>query len=177
MQVWKVWGYTLAILVAGGAAAQALAPAVHVPDALRPGADETLSLVAHARGEQIYECRQKAGDDYAYDWAFVAPDAELFDDNGRKMGRHYAGPQWEAADGSRIAGKVIRTVDAPVADAAIPWLLLATTSVGRDGAFSRITSVQRVATAGGVAPPHGCPYAGFRVEIPYTADYYLFTRK
>jgi hypothetical protein len=68
-------------------------------------------------------------------------------------------------------------VNAPLADAAIPWLLLEATSVGRDGAFSKITSVQRAATAGGVAPPHGCPYAGFRVEIPYTAGYYLFMRK
>lgn len=177
MKVWRMWGTTLAVLVAGFAAARALAAPVQVPEALQAREGETLALVAHARGEQIYECRQKAGDDYAFDWALVAPDAELFDDDGRKIGRHYAGPQWEAADGSRIAGKVVRSVNAPVADAAIPWLLLETSSVGREGAFSGITSIQRVATAGGVAPPHGCPYAGFRVDIPYTADYYLFTRK
>jgi hypothetical protein len=172
-----MWGTTLAMLVAGFAAARSLSAPVKVPETLREREDETLALVAHARGDQIYECRQKTGDDYAFDWAFVAPDAELFDEEGRKIGRHYAGPQWEAADGSRIAGKVVRSVNAPVADAAIPWLLLETASVGREGAFSAITSVQRVATVGGVAPPHGCPYAGFRVEIPYTADYYLFTKK
>ena len=164
-----------AVLFAGCAATPG-PHAVQVPETLWPGADETLAMVAHAKGEQIYECRQKSGPEYAFDWALVAPDAELYDDRGRKIGRHYAGPHWEASDGSRIAGKVVRRAEAP-SDGAIPWLLLETTSVGRDGAFSKVTSIQRVATAGGVAPPHGCPYAGFRVEIPYTADYYLFTKK
>jgi len=115
VQAWKMWGTTLAMLVAGYAVARSLSAPVKVPETLREREDETLALVAHARGDQIYECRQRAGDDYAFDWAFVAPDAELFDDEGRKIGRHYAGPQWEAADGSRIAGRVIRSVNAPVA--------------------------------------------------------------
>ena len=68
--------------------------------------------------------------------------------------------------------------DAPQADA-IPWLLLATKSDGAQGAFSRITSVQRVNTVGGVAPKTGCAQSslGTVVRIPYTADYYLLAEK
>ena len=73
-----------------------------IPDALQP-ANASLAMVMPARGVQIYECRAKGG---AYEWAFVAPDAELFDARGNRIGRHGAGPYWEAADGSRIVGSV-----------------------------------------------------------------------
>src|SRR6202008_2724050 len=104
----------LAIAAAGCATP---ATTVSVPEALKPGANESLAMVVAAKGVQIYECR-------AGQWAFVAPEAELFDASGRKIGRHYAGPQWESADGSRIAGTVKARADAPV-PGAIPWLLLA----------------------------------------------------
>jgi hypothetical protein len=42
----------------------------------------------------------------ATDWAFVAPEAELFDAQRRPVGKHYAGPKWERADGSKVAGTV-----------------------------------------------------------------------
>ena len=145
-----------------------------IPETLKPNANETLAFVVPARGDQIYECRQtKTGD---YDWAFVAPEADLFDKGGKKIGRHYAGPTWEAADGSKVAGAVKQKADAPAANA-IPWLLLGTKSVGPQGAFSKVTSIQRVSTTGGVAPQGGCPLAGFQIRIPYTADYYLFTAR
>jgi len=107
---------------------------------------------------------------------FRSAQAGLFDGNGKQVGKHYAGPSWEATDGSKIVGKVKQSAAAP-ATGAIPWLLLEAKSAGKDGVFSRVTSVQRVATVGGVAPPNGCPLAGYRVEIPYTADYYFFTAK
>jgi len=160
-----------ALLAAGCAAMQ-----VQVPDALKPAANQSLAMVVHARGEQLYECREKKDQAGAYDWAFIAPQAELFDGNGKQVGKHYAGPSWEAADGSKITGKVKQAAAAPV-DKAIPWLLADATSVGKDGAFSKITSVQRVSTAGGVAPPNGCPLAGYKIGVPYTADYYFFTLK
>ena len=158
------------VLLAAGCAT------TQVPEALKPEANQKLALVVHAKGEQVYECREKKDQAGAYDWAFIAPQAGLFDGNGKQIGKHYAGPSWEAADGSKIVGKVKQLSAAP-ADGAIPWLLLDAKSAGKDGAFSRITSVQRVATVGGVAPPNGCPLAGYRVEIPYTADYYFFTAK
>jgi hypothetical protein len=73
-----------------------------VPDKLRPGASESLAMVVPAKGVQIYECRARKGQGGGYEWAFVAPEAELFDARGARIGRHYAGPHWEAADGSRV---------------------------------------------------------------------------
>ena len=150
-------------------ASQAAAQTVEVPEALKPGADEVLATVVAAEGVQIYECRGGS-------WVFVAPKASLFDRNGKRIGSHYAGPHWEAADGSRIIGTVKTRADAPQADS-IPWLLLAARSDGPDGAFSRVTSVQRVSTSGGVAPAGGCNEPGERARVAYTADYYLFRPK
>jgi hypothetical protein len=44
-------------------------------------------------------------------------------------------------------------------------------------AGSKVTSIQRVNTAGGVAPGSGCSQAaaGTPTRVPYTADYYFFT--
>ena len=146
----------------------ACASTVQVPDNLKPDAGESLARIVPAKGVQIYECRDAK-------WAFVAPEAELFDRAGKKIGTHYAGPHWEAADGSKILGAVKARADAPAAGN-IPWLLLGAKSVGNDGAFSRVTSIQRVATAGGVAPAGTCS-SGKRISVPYTADYYFFTAK
>jgi hypothetical protein len=145
------------------------ASTVPVPDSLKPGANESLALVVPAKGVQIYECRDAQ-------WVFVAPEAALFDRAGKKIGSHYAGPHWEAADGSKVIGAVKARADAPAAGN-IPWLLLGTKSVGREGAFSKVTSIQRVATVGGVAPAGACPQAGARARVDYTADYYFFSAK
>lgn len=151
------------VLVAG------CAGTVQVPEKLNPGASESLALVVPAKGDQVYECRDSK-------WVFVAPEAELFDKAGKKIGRHYAGPHWEAADGSKVLGAVKERADAPAAGA-IPWLLLSTKSVGGEGAFSKVTSIQRVATAGGVAPAGDCSQAGAKARVPYTANYYFFTAR
>jgi Protein of unknown function (DUF3455) len=151
------------------AAAAGCAGTAHVPEKLRPAGNESLSMIVPAKGDQIYECRDAK-------WVFVAPEAELFDAAGKKIGRHYAGPHWEAADGSRIVGAVRERADAPTAGA-IPWLLLSAKSVGPEGAFSKVTSIQRVATKGGVAPAGDCSQAGAKARVPYTADYYFFTTR
>jgi hypothetical protein len=151
---------------------------VNVPDKLKPGPNESLAMIVPAKGVQIYECRVKQDQPGAYGWAFVAPEADLFDTNGKKFGRHYAGPHWESADGSKIAGTVKASADAPQADA-VPWLLLATKSDGPDGSFTKITSIQRVNTVGGVAPKTACAQSnlGTTARVPYTADYYFLTEK
>jgi len=151
-------------------AAIAMAPMTGFAHELAVDEDETVALIAPAKGVQIYECRNS-------EWAFVAPAADLFDASGKKIGHHYAGPQWEAADGSRIVGKVKARAEAP-AEGAIPWLLLSAQSIGVKGVFSQVSSVRRVHTAGGVAPRAHCSAAeaGQLVRVPYTADYYFFTR-
>jgi len=74
---------------------------VAVPESLKPAANESLLRIVPAKGVQIYECREGS-------WAFVAPEADLYDSpGGQVIGRHYAGPTWAAwrahASGSRIA--------------------------------------------------------------------------
>ena len=144
-----------------------------VPDTLKPGADETMAMIVPAKGVQIYECR--AAKDGQHAWTFVAPEADLFDTSGNKIGRHYAGPHWEGSDGSKFVGAVKARADAPVANA-IPWLLLGAKSLAKSGSFANVTSVQRVNTVGGVAPLDGCSQAtaGTTARIDYTADYVLF---
>ena len=142
-----------------------------VPDKIKAGSNESVAMSVAARGVQIYECR--VGNDAATpEWVLVGPQADLFDASGRKVGTHYAGPQWESIDGSRIAGTSKARFDAPQAGA-IPWLLLTAKSVGGQGVFSKITSVQRVNTAGGAAPAEGCSRStlGAVARVPYTATY------
>jgi len=174
----KVKVFLLVLLVAGCATPQPPRSAVEVPDKLRPGANESLAMIFSAKGVQIHECRARKDQAGEYEWAFVAPEADLFDARGNRIGRHYAGPHWESTDGSKILGAVKERADAPAADA-IPWLLLTAKSDGPQGSFGKVTSVQRVNTVGGVAPKGGCfeAEAGTRVHISYTADYYFFATK
>jgi hypothetical protein len=174
----KVATFLLVLLVAACASPYPRTARVNVPETLNPPANESLAMIVAAKGVQIYECRARRDSGGGYEWAFVAPEADLFDARGNRVGRHYAGPHWESTDGSKIVGTLKERADAPVPDA-IPWLLLAAKSVGSAGAFSKLTSVQRVKTVGGVAPRAGCSQAavGTTARIDYTADYYFFTTK
>jgi hypothetical protein len=170
----KFLAIPLALVVSACARMPTLIPPVQVPDKIKGAADESLVMRVAAKGVQIYECRADK-DTGAAHWAFVAPEAELFDTGGKKIGKHYAGPRWESLDGSTIEGTTKQRMDAPRSDA-IPWLLLTARSVGPEGSFSKVTSVQRVSTVGGAAPRTGCSYASvvpLVARVPYTADYYF----
>ena len=173
----KVTAFLLMLLVAACASPQPIST-IKMPEKLIPGPNESLAMIVPAKGVQIYECRARRDHAAEYEWAFVAPEADLLDARGNRIGRHYAGPHWESIDGSKIVGTVKERADAPVANA-IPWLLLAAKSVGPEGSFSKVTSIQRVNTVGGVAPKAGCSQAaaGTPARIDYTADYYFFTAK
>ena len=150
-----------------GLAACATGPHFEVP------AGEVPLMTVAAQGVQVYECQ--ADNAAAPAWVFVAPEAELFDGAGRRIGRHGAGPTWQHADGSGFVGTVRERAPAPRADA-IPWLLLSARPQGPDGAFARVSSVQRIHTVGGLAPADGCAAAtlGTRVGMAYRADYALY---
>lgn len=145
-----------------GAAAIEIAAA----DAIAPDPAEQHAFTLSARGVQIYECRAGA-------WAFVAPEAELFDAEGRSAGTHGAGPFWQARDGSRIVGAVKRRAEAPQ-PGAIPWLLLVAHGHGSAGLFGEVSSIQRVNTRGGSAPNGTCTDAGRLLRVAYTADYRFY---
>ena len=157
-------------LAAGGCTAT-----LQVPDNLQPGANEKLAMVTAARGVQVYECRASTKSAGAYEWALLAPDAELFNARNAMVGRHGAGPHWVANDGSRIVGTVKARADSP--EGAIPWLLLSAKSAGEPGKFSRVTSIQRVRTSGGLPPRTPCKpeLLGRQAGVPYSAVYRYFT--
>ena len=146
-----------------------------VPDALKVPATQVLSLEAQSAGVQIYECKASKDDPTRFAWVFIAPEAELFDSAGKKIGRHYAGPTWESIDGSKVIGEV-RAQDKGPDPNAIPWLLLSAKSTSGSGVFSHTQSIQRLNTTGGKAPAEGCSQAqaGKEVRVPYKAIYYFY---
>src|ERR1043165_239408 len=106
-----------------------------LPDAIAaPG--ETVVLSVHAEGAQVYEC--KAGTDGKLAWAFREPIATLLSD-GKTIGRHYAGPNWEHADGSAVVGKAVGNAPGQAA-ADIPWLKLEVTARRGNGVLAPVTT-------------------------------------
>ncbi|WIW44161.1 DUF3455 domain-containing protein [Bradyrhizobium sp. 62B] len=153
------------LLLAGSAAA-----AESLPDAIAaPG--ESMVLSVHAEGAQVYEC--KAGPDGKLAWAFREPIATLLSE-GKTVGRHYAGPNWELTDGSAVVGKAAG--NAPGATAAdIPWLKLEITARRGSGTLTPVTTVQRINTHGGKLDG-ACDKAGEFRSASYSADY-VFLKK
>ena len=163
----------VAALLAGCAATGPSAPVV--PDNLKPPAGQTLSLAAYAVGVQIYECQAGKADSARFEWVFKAPEAALADAAGNNIGKHYAGPTWEAKDGSKVVGELKARDNGPT-PSAIPWLLLAAKSNAGQGVFGNTRSIQRVQTVGGNAPGPNCApaEAGKVARVPYTATYYFY---
>jgi len=146
-----------------------------IPEAIAVAPPLRIIVKAIGRGVQIYGCAAKDGPLGTYAWSLSGPEADLFDDAGAKIGKHYAGPTWEANDGSKVVGSLKAKVDAPDG-ASIPWLLLDAKATEAAGAFSQVKSIQRIDTAGGKAPSVGCDaaHAGAVVRVPYSAIYYLY---
>jgi hypothetical protein len=137
-----------------------------------------LVLETRAVGVQIYECSASKADPTRFEWVFKAPEADLFDAKGNKIGKHYAGPTWESNDGSKVVGEVVAKDNGPAADA-IPWLLLSAKSTSGKGVFSRVLSIQRLSTVGGKAPAEGCDktQSGKEARVAYKARYTFFAAK
>jgi hypothetical protein len=149
------------------ASAQALAA---LPAALKPAAGLSVYLEVPATGVQIYVCgKNDAG---APAWVFKAPEAILLDTQQKQIGKHFAGPTWEALGGGKVVGAVKANAPAPEAGA-IPWLLLDIKSSEGAGVFNQARGILRVATHGGVAPAQGCDgeHAGQEARVAYTATY------
>src|ERR1043165_7794660 len=121
------------------------APASAQRAAAQPLPGEPAVTTLHAQGAQVYEC--KAGPDGKLSWTFREPIATLLSD-GKTVGRHYAGPNWEHMDGSAVVGKVAGNAPAPGAKD-IPWLKLEVIASRAAGALSGGATVQPLNTAGG----------------------------
>ena len=153
----------------------ALAPATAFAQAQLPAGvaapGETVILTVHAEGAQVYDC--KAGADGKLVWTFREPIATLLLD-GKTVGRHYAGPNWEHVDGSAVVGKVAgRAPGATPKD--IPWLKLDVSERRGSGVLSAATTIQRINTQGGVAEGP-CDKAGAFLSAAYATDY-VFLKK
>jgi hypothetical protein len=155
--------FAAAVLFADGATAQ-------VPNPIAvPG--ETVVATFHAEGAQIYDCKADASGKLA--WHFREPIATLLRD-GATVGRHYAGPNWEASDGSAVTGKAVANVPGST-PSDIPLLKLDVIARRGSGILSGVTTVQRINTHGG-AVNGVCDKPGSYYSVPYSADY-VFLRK
>jgi len=136
-------------------------------DSLNVPAGNRISAHVYALGVQIYRWNGSG-------WVFVAPDATLYADpcfNG-EIGTHYAGPTWEADDGSKVVAS--RVADCTPNRGAIPWLRLDATSSSPQGRFGLVTHVLRVNTIGGTAPATAGAFVGDEARVPYTTEYYFY---
>jgi hypothetical protein len=123
-------------LLAAGCETARVEPPSSVPERLAVPANQRLARMFHVNGVQIYDCKQIMTIPRRIEWVFRAPEAELRDSRGHLIGRHYAGPTWEALDGSKIVGEVVARSDSPD-PTAIPWLLLRAKSSSGRGIFGR----------------------------------------
>jgi uncharacterized protein DUF3455 len=130
-------------------------------------AGNRLSSHVYALGVQIYRWS-------GTNWAFIAPEATLYSDPcyENEVGIHFAGPTWQANDGSAVKGA--RLEDCTPYRGAIPWLLLDATPLSSTGVFARVSFIQRVNTIGGTAPAQAGAFVGDEARVPYTTEYYFY---
>jgi Protein of unknown function (DUF3455) len=145
-----------------------------VPESLKAPAGEEVILTGHATGVQIYLCQAETEQKSA--WVLKAPEAELTDPAGKTIVHHSAGPSWKHVDGSEVTGKMVAKQDAPK-PGAIPWLLLTAASHRGEGTLTRVTTIQRISTDGGLPPKAAdCNSStkGTESRSAYSADYYFY---
>ncbi len=131
------------------------------------------ALELTGKGVQIYSCTAAAA---GAAWKLNAPDAILTDAAGHILGHHFAGPTWQATDGSKVVGTAI-AVNASPSKGSVAWLLLRASVVSGNGLFGHVVYVVRTRTMGGVAPARGCDsgHIGAETRIPYSATYTFFS--
>jgi len=168
----------LILAVLGGCAASPALESADIPAPLRVAATDVSTLRTHARGVQIYQCRADKDNATRFEWQLKEPSADLYDKDGNRIGKHYAGPTWESGDGSRVVGEVIARANSPDPNA-IAWLLLGAKSTSGNGVFGGVHFIQRLHTVGGNAPAGGCDQAsaGRELQVSYSADYWFYVAK
>jgi hypothetical protein len=121
-------------------------------------------------GSQIYACTVQRDGSFAFTQNNV--EARLTGGIHHTFVQPAAGPpQWQAADGSAVTGKVVSKNANGAGN--IAELDLDATQIGdSSGLLSNAVEVLRLNTVGGVAPTGTCdPQATPLVNVPYQADY------
>jgi hypothetical protein len=146
-----------------------------VPASLNAPSNEVLTLQLHGTGVQIYQCQAAQSDPARFEWSLKRPEANLFNQKGKNIGKHYGGPTWQASDGSQVTGEVLARANSPTPNA-IPWLLLSAKTTSGKGIFAQVKFIQRLHTEGGAAPSSGCSHteAGEELRVSYAADYLFY---
>ena len=162
-----------------------------VPTVIQVPAGNRLLMAGHAVGTQNYICLPSGA---GFAWTLFGPQATLFHNDARQIMTHFLSVNpdegstlratWQhSVDSSAVWARAIATSSdsAFVAPGAIPWLLLQV--VGAEGGptggkkLTVATYIQRLNTAGGIAPATGCSQSadvGSRAFVPYEADYFLY---
>jgi len=164
------------------AAALAALPAAAITEpggiaaSLRVPASEAPAFVLNGNGVYIYQCRQAISDPNTYVWAFVVPDATLYD-GPRSVARHATIGLYESLSDRTSVSGVVRSSQ-PAGGANLPWVLIRAQPIGESGLFANVSSIQRVNTTGGAAPSSGCgpDNVGEEARVAYQADYYFYKR-
>jgi hypothetical protein len=181
---------TLAIAAPSAPAPDDLTPP-QVPANLEVPAGQKAFLIAGAGGTQNYVCLPAAT---GVAWTFFGPQATLFDGEGQQILTHFLSPNpaeggtpratWQhSRDTSSVWAAAIASSSDPafVAPNSIPWLLLQIVGTGAGPGsgdkMTHATYIQRVNTAGGIAPAAGCSLpgdVGKKALVPYTTDYVFY---
>jgi len=145
-----------------------------LPEPVRVPAGQRLVMATSGVGEITYECREKKDMAGQHEWVFVAPIATLYGADRKTVGKYYAGPTWEANDGSKVTGKQVAV--APAAPGSIPLQLVKAEPAMGAGAMTGISYIQRLNTKGGIAPAMACDAMskGKRQQVAYEADYVFY---
>lgn len=188
----KTAAFTLTLAMAAPyASTQNIVVPPPVPADIVVEAGNNAFLIGHATGTQNYICLP-SGRTYA--WTFFGPQATLFDGIGEQLLTHYLSPNpdenaalratWQdSRDTSTVwaVAEASSTDSSFVAPGSIPWLRLRVvgSEYGPQGGdrMTATTYIQRVNTAGGVAPAAGCSNktdVGRKVMVPYTTDYVFY---
>ena len=170
--VGRIFRPVIVAIIAAYLSMRVIAPstAAEVPETIA-ARGETLVTTVHAIGAQVYEC--KTNSDGKLVWQFREPIATLVID-GKTVGRHFAGPAWEMADGSAVSAKV--SAQAPGATTNdIPLLRLDVAARHGSGLLSGVTTIQRLNTRGGRADA-ACDAPGTFLSVPYSADYAFYKK-
>lgn len=182
------------LLATSARAGEITAPPVPppVPDNIQVLPPNAPYLVGHAVGTQNYVCLPSGS---GFKFTLFTPEATLFDDFGKQIITHYFSPNpdeggkiratWQSRDTSTVWGAVgpndSSSDPAFVKPGAIAWLRVQVvgTAEGPSGGDKLVptTFIQRLNTAGGLAPSTGCSSqsdVGKEAFVPYTADYFFY---
>ncbi len=171
-------------------------PTPNVPFNIKVPAGNNVFFVGHAVGTQNYVCLP-SGDSVKF--VLFTPQATLFSDDEKQVTTHFFSPNpfengtirptWQHSRDSSAVWAHVNDGDSStdasfVALGAVPWVKLTVTKPGTENGptggdtLTKTTFIQRINTAGGVAPATGCTAAadvGHEAFVHYTADYFFYT--